>query len=65
MTVDELIGKLQRCIRLGTLDPSRPVLLRNTAIDEDAMDRGEDGYAELDEALIAEGRVRLLMDEYL
>jgi hypothetical protein len=64
MTIEELIEKLTRLIKLGKLDPEQPVMIRNTAVSEEAMEAGSDGYAELSEVLVnGEQGVSLLIEE--
>lgn len=63
MTIEELIEKLTRLVKLGKLDPEQPVMIRNTAVSDEAMEAGSDGYAELSEVLVVREAAYLLVEE--
>lgn len=63
MTLEELITKLNRLVKAGKLDPDEPVKIRNTAVSDEAMDAGSDGYVELSEVLVVNGSAYLLIEE--
>lgn len=58
MTVNELIAQLRK------LDDDAEVLVRDTAVSDDAMEAGSNGYVELEEVLVVEGQPYLLVGSF-
>ena len=63
MTLQEIIDKLTSGIRNGNLDPDEPLYFRDYEVSDEAMEAGSDGWAEVDEILVAGGVARLLPEE--
>lgn len=65
MTIGELLKLLTRAIAQGRLSEDDEVLVRNTAVGEEAMEAGSDGYESLTEVLIdtETPAARLLIEE--
>lgn len=56
MNVEQLMEKLKRC------NAEDEVLIRDTAVSDDAMEAGSNGYLELEEVLVVEGQPYLLIE---
>jgi hypothetical protein len=63
MTLSELLEKIEYGIKNGILEPDDDVKMRNTAVSEDAMEAGSNGYVTVDEVLIVGGILMLLPEE--